>query len=78
MEKLIQHGSTRKRNYTQNLSDGCDLGFWTEINQEEKRILSAGEEVILNIVRENIRIGLTTHPINSGKKWVKRALGQVE
>ena len=27
---------------------------------------------------ENINIGLTTHPINDGKKCTKRALGQAD
>ena len=29
-------------------------------------------------MRENIKIGLTTHPVKGGKKWVKRNLGQVD
>ena len=27
---------------------------------------------------ENIKIGLTTHPLNDGNKWNKSSLGQVE
>ena len=42
------------------------------------RSLSKSKEVIINIVVENINIGLASRKINDGKKWFKRSLRQVD
>ena len=44
--------------------------------QRRNEKLKCKQKGILKTVVENIRIGLTSNPINNGKKWVKRTLGQ--